>query len=106
LTYDVVCQYHAKLHQCFKANFINVADIIDIILCLVPKMHLDRHIERCKYKFSLNYTKGMARSHGEGIEQSWAETKQSGGSTRQMNHSHRHDKLNDFHNFWNWVKAE
>ncbi|KAK0207492.1 hypothetical protein IW262DRAFT_1469444 [Armillaria fumosa] len=48
----------------------------------------------------------MGRSHGEGIEPSWAETKQSGGSTRQMNHGHHHDKLNDFHNFWNWLKVE
>ncbi|KAK0474520.1 hypothetical protein IW261DRAFT_1422824 [Armillaria novae-zelandiae] len=106
LTYDVACQYHVKLRKCFIDNFIDLADIIDIILCLVPKMHLDGHIEKCKYEFSLNYVKGMGRSHGEGIEASWAETKQSGGSTRQMNHGHRHDKLNDFHNYWNWAKVE
>ncbi|KAK0491690.1 hypothetical protein IW261DRAFT_1291504, partial [Armillaria novae-zelandiae] len=71
---------------------------------LVLKMHLNGHIEKCKYEFSLNYVKGMGRSHGEGIEASWVETKQSGSSTRQMNHGHCHDKLNDFHNYWNWVK--
>ncbi|KAK0467546.1 hypothetical protein IW261DRAFT_1426486 [Armillaria novae-zelandiae] len=106
LTYDIACQYHVKLCKHFVDNFIDLADIINIILCLVLKMHLDGHIEKCKYKFSLNYVKGMGRSHGEGIEASWAETKQLGGSTRQMNHGHCHNKLNDFHNYWNWVKAE
>ncbi|KAK0243559.1 hypothetical protein EDD85DRAFT_988135 [Armillaria nabsnona] len=106
LTYDVACQYQANLQKCFNTSFLDIADIIDIIICLVPKMHLDGHIECCKYEYSLNYVKGMGQSHGEGIEPSWAETKQLGGSTRQMNHGHRHDKLNDFHNFWNWLKAE
>ena len=23
-----------------------------------------------------------------------------------MNHGHRHDKLNDYHNFWNWCKVQ
>ncbi|KAK0207413.1 hypothetical protein IW262DRAFT_1282110, partial [Armillaria fumosa] len=90
----------------FNANFIDIADIVKAIVCLVPKMHPNDHIEQCRYKYSLNYIEGMGRSHGEGIEPSWAETKQSGGSTRQMNHGHHHNKLNDFHNFWNWLKVE
>ncbi len=49
----------------------------------------------CKYRFSLKIFKGAGQNHGEGIEQSWAESKQSGGSTCQMNHGHQHDKLND-----------
>ncbi|KAF6742705.1 hypothetical protein DFP72DRAFT_790275, partial [Ephemerocybe angulata] len=52
----------------------------------------------------LNYFDGAGRLHGEGIEPSWAETKQSGGSTQHMNHGHRHDTIIDFHNYWNWRK--
>lgn len=80
--------------------------IIDIIYLLVPKMHLFGHIDDCRYKFSLNFFPSAARLYGEGIEGSWSESKQSGGSTRQMNHGHRHDKLNDYHNFWNWKKVQ
>ncbi|KAJ8090968.1 hypothetical protein PM082_024892 [Marasmius tenuissimus] len=69
-------------------------------------MHLDGHKLLCRKLFSLNYLKGAGRIHGEGIEQSWAESKQSGGSTRQMNHGHRHNIIIDLHNFWNWLKTE
>ena len=103
-TYDVACQYYVYLKARFEANFPDLAHIIDIMYLLVPKKHLDGHKDNCKYRFSLNYTEGVGRSHGEGIEASWAESKQSGGSTRQMNHGHRHDTINDLHNYWNWNK--
>ena len=103
-TYDVACQYYIHLKKRFESNFPDLADVIDIIHLLVPKKHLDGHKDDCKYRFSLNYTEGVGRSHGEGIEASWAESKQSGGSTRQMNHGHRHDTINDLHNYWNWNK--
>ncbi|KAF8204536.1 hypothetical protein BJ912DRAFT_277 [Pholiota molesta] len=103
-TYDVACQYYVHLKARFQKNFPDLADTVDLIHLLVPKKHLDGHKDDCKYRFSLNYTDGTGRSHGEGIEASWAESKQSGGSTRQMNHGHRHDTLNDFHNYWNWNK--
>ena len=103
-TYDVACQYQIHLKERFVKNIPPLADIIDLILMLVPKKHLDGHKDHCKYRFSLNYTDGVGRGTGEGIEQSWSESKQSGGSTRQMNHGHRHDTLNDLHSYWNWNK--
>ncbi|KAJ2912805.1 hypothetical protein MD484_g7609, partial [Candolleomyces efflorescens] len=104
VTYDVACQYFVKLKERFRVSFAELSDVVDIIRMLVPKMHLDGHKEDCRYRFSLNYSEGAGRVHGEGIETSWAESKQSGGSTRQMNHGHRHDTINDFHNYWNWEK--
>ncbi|KAK0235567.1 hypothetical protein EDD85DRAFT_792385 [Armillaria nabsnona] len=83
LTYDIACQYYTKLKECFTKCFLQISDIVNIINCL-----------------------GAGENHGEGIEQSWAESKQSGGSIRQMNHRHRHDKLNNYHNFWNWCKVQ
>jgi hypothetical protein len=103
-TYDVACQYYIHLKKRFQENIPDLADLIDLIHLLVPKKHLDGHKDHCKYRFSLNYTDGVGRGHGEGIEQSWSESKQSGESTRQMNHGHRHDTLTDFHNYWNWNK--
>jgi hypothetical protein len=105
-TYNVACQYYVNLKARFADNFPDLADFIDLMRLLVPKMHLDGHKVDCRYRFSLNYFKGAGRGHGEGIEASWAESKQSGGSTRQMNHGHRHDTLNDFHNYWNWTKLQ
>ncbi|KAK0236489.1 hypothetical protein EDD85DRAFT_771744, partial [Armillaria nabsnona] len=86
LTYDIACQYHAKLKEHFKKCFLQISNIIDIINCLVLKMHLDRHIDNCKYCFSLNFFRGSEQTHGEEIKQSWAESKQSSRSMRQMNH--------------------
>ncbi len=103
-SYDVACQYYVHLRHCFATNFPDLSDIVDLIRLFVPKKHLDGHKDNCKYKFSLNFTKGVGRGHGEGIETSWAEAKQSGGSTRQMNHGHRHDVLIDLLNYWNFDK--
>ncbi|KAF8952930.1 hypothetical protein BDZ97DRAFT_1670418 [Flammula alnicola] len=106
VTYDVACQYCVHLKSRFSSNFIHLSEAAASIRLLVPKKHLDGHKEDCKYRFSLNYSKGTGRGHGEGIEVSWSESKQSGASTRQMNHGHRHDTLNDLHNDWNWTKVQ
>ncbi|KAJ7476653.1 hypothetical protein FB451DRAFT_1173522 [Mycena latifolia] len=55
---------------------------------------------------SLNWTKWMGRTDGERIEGNWAEAKQAGGMTKEMNAGHRHDTLNDFFNDWNWIKVQ
>ncbi|KAJ7479061.1 hypothetical protein FB451DRAFT_1031983 [Mycena latifolia] len=73
---------------------------------LVPKMHLQGHKDDCRYHWSLNWTKWMDRTDGERIEGNWAEAKQAGGMTKEMNAGHRHDTLNDFFNDWNWIKVQ
>ncbi|KAF9024287.1 hypothetical protein BDZ89DRAFT_954844 [Hymenopellis radicata] len=109
-TYDVACQFEIHFGTRVLKNFPNLAEmlpaLVDLIKFLVPKMHLDGHKDNCRYRYSLNYFQGAGRTYAEGIEGSWAESKQSGGSTRQMNHGHRHDTIIDFHNFWNWAKFE
>lgn len=104
ITYDVACQFSIKFKTRFGRSFPDFEFIVDLIYFLVAKMHLFGHIDGCKYKYNLNYFFGSGRIHGEGIETTWAESKQAGGSTRQMNAGHRHDKVNDLHNFWNWMK--
>lgn len=110
VTYDIACQYFIHLRSRFLAASLvypefDVGPFIDIMNMLVPKMHLSGHKDDCKYRFSLSYSDGTGRLHGEGIEPSWGETKQSGGSTQHMNHGHRHDTIIDFHNYWNWCKV-
>ncbi|KAK1215180.1 hypothetical protein PQX77_022217 [Marasmius sp. AFHP31] len=106
MTYDVACVFYVHLRERFDENFADLAAIIDAMYLLVPKMHLYGHKEECRFKFALNFLAYAGRIHGEGIEPSWGETKQSGGSTRQMNPGHRHDRLNEYHNYWNWKKME
>jgi hypothetical protein len=101
LTYDIACQYLINLRKRFGEEFDDLAAILDMVVLLVPKMHLDGHVSDCKYRYSLNYTEGCARTDGEGIERSWAEQKPCGLSTREMNHGHRHDVLTDFIDWWN-----
>ncbi|KAF9020444.1 hypothetical protein BDZ89DRAFT_1072272, partial [Hymenopellis radicata] len=60
--------------------------LVDLIKFLVPKMHLDGHKDNCRYRYSLNYFQGAGRTYAEGIEGSWAESKQSGGIPHLEDH--------------------
>ncbi|KAJ7732066.1 hypothetical protein DFH07DRAFT_755417 [Mycena maculata] len=112
LTYDIACQYSIKLVERFR-NAANegvfpsfISSAIERLQLLVPKMHLQGHKDDCRYRWSLNWTKWMGRTDGERIEGTWAEAKQAGGMTKEMNAGHRHDTLNDFFNDWNWIKVQ
>ncbi|THV04648.1 hypothetical protein K435DRAFT_649011 [Dendrothele bispora CBS 962.96] len=111
LTYDIACQYHVNLIRRFTENLSDtqfagrhLEDVVSGITCLVPKLHLQGHIANCQYRYSLNFTKFMGRTCGEGIEGTWAEAKQAGGMTREMNAGHRIDTLNAIQNDWNLMK--
>ncbi|THU94665.1 hypothetical protein K435DRAFT_667945 [Dendrothele bispora CBS 962.96] len=113
LTYDIACQYDKNLVKRFKENFIGTPfehlgldEIVDRFLCLVPKMHLKGHIPNCQYEYSLNFTPNVGRTYGEGIEGIWAEAKQAGGMTQEMNAGHRIDTLNALQNDWNIGKLQ
>ena len=38
----------------------------------VPKCHLRAHVQKCWAPFSLNFTNGIGRTDGEGVERNWA----------------------------------
>ncbi|THU96110.1 hypothetical protein K435DRAFT_665135, partial [Dendrothele bispora CBS 962.96] len=111
LTYDIACQDHVNLIRRFTENLsdtqfagMHLEDVVSGMTCLVPKLHLQGHIANCQYRYSLNFTKFMGRTCGEGIEGTWAEAKQAGGMTREMNAGHRIDTLNALQNDWNLMK--
>lgn len=106
LTYDINCQYGIKLVKRFEEHFPHLAHIAERLTLLIGKMHLRGHKEDCQYRYSLNYTESCGRVSGEAIEGSWGEAKQAGGSTKEMNHGHRHDTLTDFQNDWNMKKLQ
>ncbi|KAJ8509466.1 hypothetical protein ONZ45_g8368 [Pleurotus djamor] len=110
LTYDINCQYHVNLMKRLQTNFpgnehAKFRDIASRLEFRIPKMHLHGHVEDCFYLYSLDYAEGSGRTDGERIEGGWAEEKQAGGSTKEMNAGHRHDVLNDMQNFSNWMKT-
>jgi hypothetical protein len=112
LTYDIACQYSIKLVERFRNSADEgifpsfILSAVERLQLLVPKMHLQGHKDDCRYRWSLNWTKWMGRTDGERIEGTWAEAKQAGGMTKEMNAGHRHDTLNDFFNDWNWIKVQ
>lgn len=104
LSYDIWCSFKVNLHSRFEQNFPEVLDKVDIMTGAIPSMHVSNHVEKCQYLYSFRYTKHSGTTYGEQIESSWAEGNQAGGSTKEMNDGHRHDALDEFHNYWNWTK--
>lgn len=107
LTYDINCQYCVHFLERLTKHFSpEIVDVARRVTFLIGKLHLRGHKEDCQYRYSLNYTKNCGRVAGEAIEGSWSEAKQAGGSTKEMNHGHRHDALTDYQNDWNFKKIQ
>lgn len=109
VTYDIWCQFIVNLSARLQNEFPDEPDVlkfIDKIEGGIPQCHIQGHLSKCMCLYSLNTTQAVGRSNGETIEQSWAESKLTGGSTKHMNDGHRHDKLDTFHNDWNFRKQK
>ncbi|KAI0059388.1 hypothetical protein BV25DRAFT_1785942, partial [Artomyces pyxidatus] len=105
LSYDISCQW--------SQNFWNRMDRYPgkeldpdekTVKFVIPKFHLQAHGEPCQINYSLNYTEGVGRTCGEGIEAGWADTNGAALSTREMSASFRHEALDDFFGAINWRK--
>ncbi|KAI0066772.1 hypothetical protein BV25DRAFT_1867938 [Artomyces pyxidatus] len=107
LSYDIACQ--------FSKNFLKrMAEFpaelrIDVtqtsLTFVVPKFHLLAHGESCQVSYSLNFTEGVGRTCGEGIEAGWSDTNGAALSTREMSSESRHEALDDFFGAINWRKT-
>jgi hypothetical protein len=71
---------------------------------LIPKFHLPAHGESCQTDYSFNYAKDVSTTHGETIEQGWANTNLAAWSTREMGLGARHLVLDNAWSGWNWDK--
>jgi hypothetical protein len=61
----------------------------------LPKLHAHAHKFECHLLYSLNFTPGVGRTDGEGIEREWAEINSAANSTKEMSEGSRHDALDD-----------
>lgn len=75
------------------------------IIFLIPKFHLPAHGKSCQVIYSFNFTTGVGRTYGEGVEANWAETNQAALSTREMSSGFRHESLNNLFGAINWRKT-
>jgi hypothetical protein len=104
ISYDIACKWSINLHTRFKTHHGDV-DLSKFSLThLVPKFHLAAHGEKCRPKYSFNYTHGVGRTHGETVEQEWAYINLAALSTREMGPGARHTALDDSWGGWNWKK--
>ncbi|KAI0054927.1 hypothetical protein BV25DRAFT_1922257 [Artomyces pyxidatus] len=107
LSYDIACQYSKNFLK-RMADFPTAfhIDVTDTSLTfVVPKFHLLAHGVSCQVSYSLNFTEGVGRTCGEGIEAGWSETNGAALSTREMSSESRHEILNDFFGAINWRKV-
>ncbi|KAI0039250.1 hypothetical protein FA95DRAFT_1612723 [Auriscalpium vulgare] len=107
LSYDIACQFSKnfllRMQQYPEGLRINVDGVT--LIFVVPKFHLLAHGQSCQVEFNLNYTEGVGRTCGEGIESGWADTNGSALSTREMSPEGRHEGLDDFFGAINWRKT-
>lgn len=105
-TYDIACEYYAKLKERFRAcpDLLDVADIIDRIRWGIPALHVTGHKSDCMYMFGTAYMDCVGHFHGETAEAYWPSANKLGGHARQANNGHRQDMLIDNANDWNWKK--
>ncbi|KAH8813613.1 hypothetical protein DL96DRAFT_525303 [Flagelloscypha sp. PMI_526] len=91
--YDIVCQYIVNVAERFEKSHPRVLEAINKVQGLIPKLHILGHIAKCIHTLSLSYTPSSGRTYGEMIESTWHMTNKAGASTAEMNHGHRHEKL-------------
>ncbi|KIK49961.1 hypothetical protein GYMLUDRAFT_78602 [Collybiopsis luxurians FD-317 M1] len=107
MSYDIACQWWK--------NFYDWIDSMPEDLKLpqgctiqfhVPKLHLIGHTEKCRPRFSFNYTPNTGITDGEGVEQQWVWLNEAAPSLSLMCAGGRWDALNDLCNYWNWLKTK
>jgi len=106
ISYDIGCQwmlnflvrmanmpYHLRIPRSLELQF------------KVPKFHLPAHVSKCWAPFSFNFTKGVGRTDGEGVERNWSWLNGIARCVSMMGPGGRSDTLDDFCNFHNWRKS-
>ncbi len=111
ISYDIACKFGLRfLNRVLGAPYPlfeeNDRKTLEAITWLVPKFHLGGHQPECSDKYSFNYTAGVGRNHGEGVETIWSTLNWLKYSTREMGLGHRVEVLNDNMQAINWSKIQ
>lgn len=103
VSYDIACQWSINFRERMNEIDATLNDLYDFTY-LVPKFHLPAHVLACRSKFSFNYTRGVGRTDGEGVERRWADSNELAPSTREMGPGSRLDTLDAHFGDSNWRK--
>lgn len=107
MSYDIACQWWRN----FYSRMENMPEDLRLsskctIQFRVPKLHLVGHTDKCRPRFSFNYTPRTGVTDGEGVERQWAWLNAAAPSLSMMRVGGRWDALNDYCNYWNWLKTK
>lgn len=106
ISYDIACQWHKNLptrHAAMPPRLQLTTN--PTIQYKIPKFHLPPHRSECHAPFSFNFTPGVGRTDGEGVERNWSWLNGAAPSTSQMGPGARQDTLDDFMGFSNYRKV-
>ncbi|KAF7336029.1 CxC2 domain-containing protein [Mycena sanguinolenta] len=105
-SYDIACQWSRNIWTRAKSMpaHMKLSTIVDVIF-KVPKFHLPPHVKACHAPYSFNYTKGVGRTDGEGIERNWSWLNGAARSISVMVPGAREDTIDDICAFSNWKKT-
>ncbi|KAJ7716497.1 hypothetical protein B0H14DRAFT_2412883, partial [Mycena olivaceomarginata] len=105
-SYDIACQWGRNFWKRAKKmpEKLQLPDWVEIIF-KVPKFHLPPHVKKCHGPYSFNYTKGVGRTDGEGVERNWSWLNCAARSVSVMGPGAREDTIDDLCGFSNWKKT-
>ncbi|KAL0563734.1 hypothetical protein V5O48_018330 [Marasmius crinis-equi] len=105
-SYDIACQWMRNFYT-RMAEFPSYMQLPSnlTVLFKVPKFHLPAHGLACLAKFAFNYTEGVGKTDGEGVERTWSWLNGCARSLSMMTVGARWETMDDFTNFWNWKKT-
>ncbi|KAK7048776.1 CxC2 domain-containing protein [Favolaschia claudopus] len=105
-SYDIACQWCRNFWKRAKEmpDDLQLPDWVQVIF-KVPKFHLPPHVKKCHGPFSFNFTKGVGRTDGEGVERNWSWLNLAARSISVMGPGAREDTIDDLCAFFNWKKT-
>lgn len=106
VSYDIACQYLKNFWEHIPRLpshlYPNIAP--ENLQGKIPKFHYDAHQKKDHAQYSFNFTRGVGRINGEGIERLWGWIKKGVGQTVEMGPGVCHDVLDDFFGYSNYRK--
>jgi hypothetical protein len=105
-SYDIACQWGRNFWKRAKGmpESLQLPDWVQIIF-KVPKFHLPPRVKKCHGPYSFNYTKGVGRMDGEGVERNWSWLNLAARSVSVMGPGAREDTIDNLCGFSNWKKT-
>ncbi|KAJ6461985.1 hypothetical protein C8R47DRAFT_993232 [Mycena vitilis] len=105
-SYDIACQWGLN----FWERAVNMPKHMKLppwiqVIFKVPKFHLPPHVKKCHSPYSFNYTKGVGRTDGEGVERNWAWLNRAARFISVMGPGGRDDTIDDLCGWTNWRKT-